>query len=102
VKGYVHGEREVGTARLRRGADAVGRGADGGVGGRCARVSRVVYGASIADAVAFGFRQLAIPAVDLVRLGRSPLCVDAGPRRQECLGLFEEWRTSRTARTSDA
>jgi guanine deaminase len=64
-----------------------------------ARVSRVVYGASIADSAAFGFSELAIPAVDLVRLGRSALRVDAGPRRQECLGLFEEWRTSGTART---
>jgi tRNA(Arg) A34 adenosine deaminase TadA len=64
-----------------------------------ARISRVVYGASIADSAALGFSELAIPAVDLARLGKSAIRIDAGPRRQECLALFEEWRTAGQART---
>jgi tRNA(Arg) A34 adenosine deaminase TadA len=64
-----------------------------------ARIGRVVYGASIADSASFGFSELAIPAVELARLGRSPLHVVAGPRRAECLALFEEWRRSGQART---
>jgi len=64
-----------------------------------ARISRVVYGASIADSVALGFSELAIPAIELARLGKSPLRVDVGPRRRECLALLEEWRTSGDARS---
>jgi tRNA(Arg) A34 adenosine deaminase TadA len=64
-----------------------------------ARISRVVYGASIADAAAVGFSEMPVPAVELARLGRSPLHVEAGPRRQKCLALFDEWRASGRART---
>jgi tRNA(Arg) A34 adenosine deaminase TadA len=64
-----------------------------------ARISRVVYGASIADAAAVGFSEMPVPAVELARLGRSPLRVEAGPRRKECLALFDEWRASGKART---
>jgi tRNA(Arg) A34 adenosine deaminase TadA len=64
-----------------------------------ARISRVVYGASIADAVAAGFSEMPVPAVELARLGRSHLRVEAGPRRQECRALFDEWRASGKART---
>jgi tRNA(Arg) A34 adenosine deaminase TadA len=64
-----------------------------------ARISRVVYGASITDAAAVGFSEMPVPAAELSRLGRSPLRVEAGPRRQECLALFDEWRASGKART---
>jgi hypothetical protein len=40
--GFSPSERQVGTARLRRGTDAVGRGADGGVGGAPAAM-KVIY-----------------------------------------------------------
>jgi tRNA(Arg) A34 adenosine deaminase TadA len=64
-----------------------------------ARVGRVVYGASIADAAARGFSELLIPAAEVARLGKSPLRVEAGPRRQECLALFGEWLATGRART---
>lgn len=63
-----------------------------------ARVSRVVYGASIADSVAVGFSELTVPAAELARLGGSSLKVEAGPRREECIGLFDEWKQHGQAR----
>ena len=61
------------------------------------KISRVVYGASIADAAAAGFSELHVPAAQLAEAGRSPLRVDAGPLREECRELFELWRTSGTS-----
>jgi tRNA(Arg) A34 adenosine deaminase TadA len=63
-----------------------------------ARVSRVVYGAAIADAKAAGFSELQIPALELARLGQSPIRIEAGPRREECVGLFDQWFRSGKAR----
>jgi guanine deaminase len=56
-----------------------------------ARVGRVVYGGSIADSQTFGFSELAIPAAELAKLAGSPILVEAGPRRAECVALFDEW-----------
>jgi tRNA(Arg) A34 adenosine deaminase TadA len=58
-----------------------------------AKIDRVVYGASIADAAAAGFSELALPAEELARQGGSPLRVERGPRREECAALFDEWRS---------
>jgi tRNA(Arg) A34 adenosine deaminase TadA len=63
-----------------------------------ARVGRIVYGAEIADAVAAGFNELTIPAKELVRLGRSPVQLEAGVRREECAALFAKWKASGLAR----
>ncbi|MCC7492085.1 MAG: nucleoside deaminase [Fimbriimonadaceae bacterium] len=57
-----------------------------------AQLERVVYGAAIADAAAAGFSELRLPAADLAARGGSPLLVVAGPRRAECVALFEQWR----------
>ena len=57
-----------------------------------ARVTRLVFGASIADAERVGFREMPIPAVEMVRLGKSPLQVEGGLLENECRELFEEWR----------
>ena len=57
-----------------------------------ARVARVVYGGSIADSAAAGFSELAIPARELAALGQSPIRVEPGPLRAECVALFAEWR----------
>jgi tRNA(Arg) A34 adenosine deaminase TadA len=57
-----------------------------------AKVGRVVFGASIADADAAGFSELPIPAARLVELGRSPLVVQGGVLREACVRLFEEWK----------
>jgi tRNA(Arg) A34 adenosine deaminase TadA len=57
-----------------------------------AKVRRVVYGATIADAAAAGFSELTLAASELVRLGRSPLIVEAGVCTEECRELFRLWR----------
>ena len=57
-----------------------------------AKIDRVVYGASIADATAAGFSELMVPARDLARLGRSTLIVEDGVLTEECRRLFEVWR----------
>jgi tRNA(Arg) A34 adenosine deaminase TadA len=56
------------------------------------RIRRVVCGASIADAAAAGFRELQIPACEMVQRGGSPLQVEAGVCQHECCQLFTLWR----------
>jgi tRNA(Arg) A34 adenosine deaminase TadA len=57
-----------------------------------AKVDRVVYGATIQDATQAGFSEMPIPAKRMAEVGRSPLRVEEGPLRDECAGLFREWR----------
>jgi tRNA(Arg) A34 adenosine deaminase TadA len=57
-----------------------------------AKIDRVVFGATIADAAAAGFKELFVPAKDLAALGRSPLVVESGLLRDECAALFAEWK----------
>jgi guanine deaminase len=64
-----------------------------------AKVDRVVYGADIADSQAAGFSELAIPAAEMVRLGRSPIRVEGGVLKEECRTLFDEWFQSGKAKT---
>lgn len=59
-----------------------------------AKIDKVYYGATIADAAAAGFSELHIPAVEMVKNGGSSLQVAAGPLRQECRDLFALWRTT--------
>ncbi len=63
-----------------------------------AKVDRVVFGASIADAAEAGFSELPIAAAELVRLGRSPLRVEGGLLAEECARLFQEWKVSALGR----
>ena len=57
-----------------------------------AKIDRVVYGATIADATAAGFTELSVPAAELARLGGSSLIVEPGPLRDECRELFRLWK----------
>lgn len=57
-----------------------------------AHLSRVVYGASIADAAAIGFRELSIPNETMKELGGSPLQLTGGFMAAECRALFSEWK----------
>lgn len=57
-----------------------------------AKVDRVAYGATIADAEAAGFAELAVPARRLAEMGGSRIRVQEGPLREECVGLFGEWK----------
>ncbi len=57
-----------------------------------AKLDRVIYGASIADAAEAGFHELRVPAKMMVEVGQSPLRVEVGPLRQECRELFDLWK----------
>jgi tRNA(Arg) A34 adenosine deaminase TadA len=56
-----------------------------------AKIARVVFGATIADAEAAGFTELRVAAAELVRLGGSRLVVVSGPCRDACVQLFADW-----------
>ncbi len=56
-----------------------------------ARISRVVYGADIADVKRRGFNELTISSSKLKMMGRSPVRITKGFMRRECLGLLREW-----------
>jgi guanine deaminase len=60
-----------------------------------AKVDRVVFGASIADAVELGFPELWVPAEELAARSGLPLqIVRCTALRKECVGLFHEWHAS--------
>jgi tRNA(Arg) A34 adenosine deaminase TadA len=54
-----------------------------------ARCDRIVYGTSIADAQALGFNELVISNAQMKALGGSPVAVEGGFLRDECLTVFE-------------
>lgn len=56
-----------------------------------ARIGRIVFGARIADAQAVGFSELTIDNTTMKELGGSPVELQAGLLREECLALFHEW-----------
>jgi guanine deaminase len=62
------------------------------------KIERVVYGADINDAARAGFSELSLPAADMVRLGKSPLQVEAGLLSEECRKLFEVWKNTGLAK----
>jgi tRNA(Arg) A34 adenosine deaminase TadA len=57
-----------------------------------AKIDRVVYGATIADAAAAGFFELHVDAKKLAEMGQSPLKVESGLLREDCAALFEHWK----------
>jgi tRNA(Arg) A34 adenosine deaminase TadA len=57
-----------------------------------ARLGRIVYGASIADAAAAGFHELTISNEQMRRLGGSGVEVVGGVLRGECEAIFEQWK----------
>ena len=59
-----------------------------------ARVDTVYYGATIADATAVGFNELAVPAKELLERGGSQVKLVPGVLRDECVALFEQWRSA--------
>ena len=56
-----------------------------------AKLDRVVFGASIADATAAGFSELPVPVRVLAEMGGSPLRVEGGLLADECRELFQHW-----------
>ena len=62
-----------------------------------ARVAVVYFGASIADAEAAGFRQIPLPARELLALGRSETRNVPDLLADECRALFDEWRSAQAS-----
>ena len=56
-----------------------------------ARISKIVYGAGIADARIFGFGELEISNAQMKQAGGSAIEIAGGLLREECLALFAEW-----------
>lgn len=56
-----------------------------------ARISKIVYGASIEDAQKAGFNELAISNKELKEKGGSNIEIVAHLMREENVNLFEEW-----------
>jgi guanine deaminase len=63
-----------------------------------AKIERVVFGATIADAKTAGFSELCVPAAALAKMGGSPLVVESGLLQQECAELFDQWLNSGLAK----
>ncbi len=63
-----------------------------------AKIGRIVFGASIADARAAGFNELGISNAAMKEAGQSPVIVEGGCLRADCVALFEEWRRAGQAR----
>jgi tRNA(Arg) A34 adenosine deaminase TadA len=59
-----------------------------------ARVERVYYGATIADANEAGFNELALPAAELLRLGTSRVQLIPRLMQHECRKLFDQWNAN--------
>jgi len=59
-----------------------------------ARLDRIIYGASIADAKAAGFNELPVSNELLKREGHSPVQLTPHLLRDECRELFEVWKAS--------
>ena len=56
-----------------------------------ARLDRIGFGASIADAQRTGFHELAISNEQMKKLGPSPLAITPGVLADECAALFAEY-----------
>jgi guanine deaminase len=59
-----------------------------------AKIDRVVFGATIADAQAAGFTELSIPAKEMAVRGGSKLVVEDGLLADECRELFQTWKAA--------
>jgi guanine deaminase len=63
-----------------------------------AKIDRVVFGATIADAAAAGFSELVVDAKVLAKMGGSALKVENGLLREECAALFGQWKKAGLAK----
>jgi tRNA(Arg) A34 adenosine deaminase TadA len=62
-----------------------------------AQIQKVIFGASIGDATAAGFSQLAVSARQLAQMGGSKLIVETGLCTEECRSLFDRRQGPRPA-----
>ncbi|MCD4814297.1 nucleoside deaminase [bacterium] len=64
-----------------------------------AGISRIVYGAGIADAEKSGFRELRISNSKMLALSGSPMKITKHILRDACVDLFDRWRRSAKSQT---
>ena len=64
-----------------------------------ARVETVYFGATVEDAKRTGFNELQIPASHIATLGGSQVRLVPGLLADECRQLFDDWKSSPSART---
>ncbi|MDD4878023.1 MAG: nucleoside deaminase [Candidatus Nanoarchaeia archaeon] len=57
-----------------------------------ARIKRIVYGASIADAKKAGFNELAISNSTMKKIGKNKIKIESGLLKKECVELFKTWK----------
>lgn len=64
-----------------------------------AKIERIVYGASIADAKSFGFRELEIANQQMKTLGQSSVEIVGGVMQDQAIELFRTWKARADHRT---
>ncbi|HEU5116437.1 MAG TPA: nucleoside deaminase [Isosphaeraceae bacterium] len=64
-----------------------------------AKIDRIVFGASVADARAAGFSEMRISIESMVAQSGSHLILHRGVRLTECASLFEEWKKANRSET---
>lgn len=64
-----------------------------------ARISKIFYGTNIADAKRYGFNELEISNQTLKTLGGEKIQIHPDFLRQECLKLFEEFKSKGLGKT---
>jgi len=60
-----------------------------------ARIKRIVFGASIADAKKAGFNELAISDKTMKKIGKDKIRIEGGLLKKDCVELFELWKKSK-------
>ncbi len=60
-----------------------------------AKIDKIVFGASIADAKKAGFSELSVSDAELKKKGKSPVAVEGGFMKEECKKLFVEWKKAK-------
>lgn len=56
-----------------------------------AKIDRIVYGSTIADANVVGLSNLPISNVDMKQLGSSPIELQGNVLREDCVALLQRW-----------
>lgn len=56
-----------------------------------ARIGRIVFGTGIADVAALGFNEINLSNEQICAIGGSPVRVEAGYMREECMELLRYW-----------
>ena len=63
-----------------------------------AGMKRIIFGASISDAMNAGFSELTLSNEHMKAVGGSPVLITSDVLRQECAALFDEWKAAGKAR----